>query len=93
MSEPTQLKQVTASDVGQAAYCPYQLYLRAQGVQPDHAARVAIRRGHLGHDAWAQQRRQAGRRAPSVLRVLATTALLAALLLVLFLVLQRLRNG
>lgn len=52
-SLPDQPPFVSASEVGEAAFCPYSLYLKRQGVRPDPRAREALRRGSGGHARWA----------------------------------------
>ena len=76
---------VSASAVGQATYCPYQLYLARGGAPPDEAAGRALAEGRRTHAAWnVEQRRAADTgRLPSLARSLLPIALaIAALALV-----------
>lgn len=43
---------VTASDIGTAAYCPYQLYLRCGGAPVDARTAANLASGRLSHQRW-----------------------------------------
>ena len=47
---------VTASEIGNAAYCPYQLYLAKQGVRVDRQTKARIARGEQAHRQYNKQR-------------------------------------
>ena len=69
-----------ASAVGQAAYCPYQLYLARHGAARDAASLEALERGTAAHARWnvGQRRRRGSRTLVVVLRVALALVLLAA---------------
>lgn len=69
---------LTASAIGQAAYCPYQLYLARGGAVRDAASTAALRRGDTAHRAW-NARQRADDRSPAL--ALLRRALFAALVL------------
>lgn len=75
---------VTASDIGQAARCPYALYLARTGQVPDRQTRRARKRGIEQHARWTRSREPAwafSRRG----RALMMIALVIALAVLLFL--------
>ena len=51
---------VTASQIGNAAYCPYQLYLKESGVTPDKSAVVRMKKGNQAHDRYSKNKIKKG---------------------------------
>ena len=51
---------VTASDIGQAARCPYALYLHKQGLDPDRATQQLKARGTRQHERWTRAQEPGG---------------------------------
>lgn len=74
---------VTASDIGQAARCPYALYLEKTGHVPNRKTLRARRRGIEQHARWTLSRepRRAWCCRGRVLRMIALVVALAVFLL------------
>jgi len=73
---------VTASAVGQAAYCPYQLYLARSGAERDATAGEALTRGEAVHEHWTEHQRDGSRRAVARERRAALSRIAIVLLIV-----------
>ncbi len=76
--ERKQPVSVTASDIGQAARCPYALYLEKTGHVPNWQTRLARERGIEQHAQWTCSR-EPGRICSCWGRVFMIIALVVAL--------------
>ena len=81
--EADEVPWISASAVGRATYCPYQLYLARGGATPDEATSRALAVGRRTHAAWnLEQRRTADTGlARSLFRIALAAAALALLAL------------
>jgi len=75
---------VTASDIGQAARCPYALYLAKNGRTPNQQSQQARRRGTRKHAQWT---RNQGRKPFSITKAILVLVAIVVGLLILALVL------
>jgi len=74
---------VTASEVGTADICPYQLYLKQKGVKRSEESVQSIRRGNVKHEQYNEQH---SRSSSGVWRIILVSILVLAALFLLLLV-------
>jgi len=74
MEDTTKPTWVTASDAGNAAYCPYQLYLKKQGIKPSKKAVKRMASGTVAHVKYNHSHQP--RRASGVALLIAAVLLL-----------------